>query len=897
MLRSMYSGISGMKVNQTKLDVIGNNIANVNTTSFKSSRATFADLLSQNSSSAQAASATRGGVNAKQVGLGVQLSSIDRIMKKGSMQSTSRELDLGIDGNGYFLVSKGPAVTADGGIEVSHSNGSHSINEATLASSGASISYTRDGSFTVDDKGNLLTTDGYRILGYSLTNDDNKQLATAKAASSVTIGSLGFSFGAGTQLNGYKIQLGAIGPNTPATADVDTGKKRITINGDFSEKSNLTSEQIEKAISTALNSEGISQSVKVTGKPTPISNIASDESIGGSDAEAPSDVTVFGYSISFETGDDLNGYSIVIGEISSDDGLKATLDSSQKTITLSGDFLNTHYKGAAIANAINSELDAKKINVKVKGCTGNVPPGLSALNANVNSVTTPALNKVSYGTNTDILGYKVEFTEFGSDLNGFQLVFENNTNASVNGSVGVSGQTITLTADFANAKIEDLNKTIKNKLSGLGYKASFEIKTGSYNKNSGKTASFGNEGVSSSTPKVELAQLTFTLPSTADLYNLAGGNSNYIDKLKNLSFQITSINSDNESAVLNGNCIEIKGNFTASNSVSASNLAAQISSQLSKYLAGDESLASSLKVIGSGSNKEFSNTKSSKIDGGTKLAAGSPMEAMGLKFQPTKTSGAALNEYSIKLGNIASGTKTSVDIDKNTHTITINGDFVNEGAVTVDGLQSVLSKKLKDTFGQDVNITVSGGNDQILNLSGSTESTEINGGTSVQSIAADGTINFVSASTKVFAYDTSLKALKIPESVMTADGTEVAVESYSISLNGIITATLENGSIAALGQIALASFSNPAGLTSVGGNIYEVSSNSGSATIMSGIRTTGDDNSSAYGPMLSGYLEMSNVDLAEQFTDMITTTKAFQGSAKMITTGDEILTEIINLKR
>lgn len=897
MLRSMYSGISGMKVNQTKLDVIGNNIANVNTTSFKSSRATFADLLSQNTSSAQAASATKGGVNAKQVGLGVQLSSIDRIMKQGSMQSTSRSLDLGIDGNGYFLVSKGPAVTADGGIEVSHSNGSHSINEATLASSGASISYTRDGSFTVDDKGNLLTTDGYRILGYSLTNDDNKQSATAKSASSVTIGSLGFSFGAGTQLNGYKIQLGAIGPNTPATADVDTGKKRITINGDFSEKSNLTSEQIEKAISTALNSKGISQAVKVTGNPMSISNTVSEESSGGSDAEAPDNISVFGYNISFETGDDLNGYSIVIGEISSDDGLKATLDSSQKTITLSGDFLNTPYKGTAIANAINSELDAKKINVKVKNCTGSVSSGLSSLKANVNSVTTPAINKVSYGTNTDILGYKVEFTEFGSDLNGFQLVFENNTNASVNGSVGVSGQTITLTADFANAKIEDLNKTIKNKLSGLGYKASFEIKTGSYNKNSGKTASFGNEGVSSSTPKVELAGLTFTLPSTADLYNLAGGNSNYIDKLKNLSFQITSINSDNESAVLNGNCIEIKGNFTASNSVSVSNLAAQISSQLSKYLAGDESLASSLKVIGSGSNKEFSNTKSSKIDGGTKLAAGSPMEAMGLKFQPTKTSGAALNEYRIKLGNIASGTKTSVDIDKNAHTITINGDFVNEGAVTVDGLQSVLSKKLKDTFGQDVNITVSGENDQILNLSGSTESTEINGGTSVQSIAEDGTINFVSASTKVFAYDTSLKALKIPESVMTADGTEVAVESYSISSNGIITATLQNGTIAALGQIALASFSNPAGLTSVGGNIYEVSSNSGSATIMSGIGTTGDDNSSAYGPMLSGYLEMSNVDLAEQFTDMITTTKAFQGSAKMITTGDEILTEIINLKR
>ena len=186
----------------------------------------------------------------------------------------------------------------------------------------------------------------------------------------------------------------------------------------------------------------------------------------------------------------------------------------------------------------------------------------------------------------------------------------------------------------------------------------------------------------------------------------------------------------------------------------------------------------------------------------------------------------------------------------------------------------------------------------MLNLEGQTEANKrIQGGTSVQSIGEDGTINFVSASSKVKAYDNSLKTLKIPEKVISASGVEVAVKSYSIASNGVITATLQDGTIAALGQIALASFSNPAGLTSVGGNLYSVSPNSGSATIMSGLETTGEDNSKAYGNMLSGYLEMSNVDLAEQFTEMITTTKAFQGASKMITTGDEILTEIINLKR
>src|SRR5690625_4842805 len=104
MLRSMYSGISGMRNMQTKLDVIGNNIANVNTFGFKKGRATFKDLVSQQIAGATAPGQDRGGVNARQVGLGMQLASIDTIHTQGSLQNTNRELDLGISGDGYFIV-------------------------------------------------------------------------------------------------------------------------------------------------------------------------------------------------------------------------------------------------------------------------------------------------------------------------------------------------------------------------------------------------------------------------------------------------------------------------------------------------------------------------------------------------------------------------------------------------------------------------------------------------------------------------------------------------------------------------------------------------------------------------------------------------------------------------
>lgn len=158
MLRSMYSGISGMKANQAKLDVIGNNIANVSTTAFKASSARFTDMLYQNSSSATAPTATKGGTNANQVGLGAKLSSINKVMSQGNALSTGRSLDVCVDGEGYLMVSAGPVVI----------DGQNPIDPDTHTLQGgvSQISFTRDGNLTLDKDGNLLTADGYRVMGY-----------------------------------------------------------------------------------------------------------------------------------------------------------------------------------------------------------------------------------------------------------------------------------------------------------------------------------------------------------------------------------------------------------------------------------------------------------------------------------------------------------------------------------------------------------------------------------------------------------------------------------------------------------------------------------------------------------------------------------------------------------
>lgn len=153
MLRSMYSGISGLKNFQTKLDVIGNNIANVNTVGFKKGRVNFKDLMSQTQAGASAATATRGGVNPQQVGLGSQLVMIDTIHGGGSIQTTGRTLDLAIEGEGFFMVGDANGAPDEEGV----------LDEEGFSN----ILYTRNGIFYMDSNGYLVNADGKYLVGHS----------------------------------------------------------------------------------------------------------------------------------------------------------------------------------------------------------------------------------------------------------------------------------------------------------------------------------------------------------------------------------------------------------------------------------------------------------------------------------------------------------------------------------------------------------------------------------------------------------------------------------------------------------------------------------------------------------------------------------------------------------
>lgn len=145
MMRSMFSAVSGLRAHQLRMDAIGNNIANVNTVGYKASRVTFQEVFNQTLRGAGSPQAGLGGTNPQQIGLGMNVSSMDTFHIRGAVERTDYNTDMMINGDGFFIVSDD--------------------------ANGLNRSYTRAGSFSLDRDGNLVTPDGFRVMGYMA--DDN----------------------------------------------------------------------------------------------------------------------------------------------------------------------------------------------------------------------------------------------------------------------------------------------------------------------------------------------------------------------------------------------------------------------------------------------------------------------------------------------------------------------------------------------------------------------------------------------------------------------------------------------------------------------------------------------------------------------------------------------------
>lgn len=208
MLRSLMAGVTGIKAHTTYLDVIGNNIANVNTTGFKKSVTTFQDLLYQTAKGATApdAGAGRGGINPMQVGLGVNVAAIETIHTQGNVSYTGNRTDFAIQGDGYFVVK-------DGG----------------------NTYYTRAGAYVLDAAGNVVSSGtGYMLQGYGMSQDPTDP---TKYIQGSTLGAINIPIGQKipakeTELVGFRCNLNSSVPTYLASGFTPVGtQQKVTLNG------------------------------------------------------------------------------------------------------------------------------------------------------------------------------------------------------------------------------------------------------------------------------------------------------------------------------------------------------------------------------------------------------------------------------------------------------------------------------------------------------------------------------------------------------------------------------------------------------------------------------------------------------------------------------------------
>lgn len=193
MIRSLLTGVSGVIAHQKKLDVVGNNIANVNTTGFKKSTVAFQDLLSQMDRGAMAPDGNRGGVNPRQVGLGVKVGAIQTIQTQGPLTFTGNRTDMAIQGEGYFVVRAGDDQY-----------------------------YTRAGNFVLDGNSDLVTSgNGYKVQGYEKVMGEDGEEIWGGGLVDINI-PMGQKVEAkATTLVGYRCNLDARVPSTTPGEEAD----------------------------------------------------------------------------------------------------------------------------------------------------------------------------------------------------------------------------------------------------------------------------------------------------------------------------------------------------------------------------------------------------------------------------------------------------------------------------------------------------------------------------------------------------------------------------------------------------------------------------------------------------------------------------------------------------
>ena len=816
MMRSLWSGVSGLQSHQIAMDVEGDNIANVNTAGYKYSRANFSDLLSQTSKPATAPEGELGGKNAMQVGLGTQIISTQQIFTQGSLQTTDVWSDMAIQGEGFFVVSP------DGGL---------------------TKYYTRNGAFTRDVLGNFVDSNGYIVQGW-MRDEDTGTIDPTVPVTNINI-EPGLSMPANptTEIK-YKGNLNTgehVGTQSAAIYSLDsnhgwfdtsgngilTADKLFAPTRDASTENDTTKDTLymDSKNQVRLRERGVDMGV-VYDENGDALNLRDGQGIWVSYADAkavftgnngitvaqggePLDININGIDIR-RTVTNLSEVVAAINDFSVQTGVKASVINKNQIQLTNQNNLGT----TATAKNIKIYGNAgNKINFDGKDATKFSAAVITAYQYTYSSVGGVATHSYDDGavrqfTTTEDLREAMQqdarkYINYDGDLL---------TYAEPQG-----GGARTAASQWVDDKNDYTANAYKNKNDGVRVTVNAQ---GQFEINNPAGDAFNEDDYNGNTFDVKTGDVITddtVKPQTAPKNN----NENDDDKV--LTIAVTALS--NDAVNTNTRMEKAFSNLNGSLSIGAST----------------GKTSSALKMSAHSMTTEF-------------------YDSLGSKHEITV-------EYRKVSYSPENGTEWSIMVT-----------VPEPGVINLDpeagAYKNVVTGNIR--FGTD---------GSLIGYSPSTINYTANNGS-----AAGQTISLNFGTLGGFDGITSYDEKSNTENIAQDGYTGGTLNGLRIDQSGKIIGSFTNGHSLALAQVSMATFTNNNGLEKLGGNVWGETANSGAPVI--GAASTG-----SRGKINASTLEMSNVDLSHAFTQLIVIQRGYQANSKTITTSDNMLNTLLQLKQ
>ena len=816
MMRSLWSGVSGLQSHQIAMDVEGDNIANVNTAGYKYSRANFSDLLSQTSKPATAPEGELGGKNAMQVGLGTQIISTQQIFTQGSLQTTDVWSDMAIQGEGFFVVSP------DGGL---------------------TKYYTRNGAFTRDVLGNFVDSNGYIVQGW-MRDEDTGTIDPTVPVTNINIepglsmpanptteikykGNLNTGEHIGTQSaaiysldsnhgwfdtsgNGILTADKLFAPTRPASTENDTTKDTLYM--DSKNQVRLRERGVDMGVIYDENGDAL--------------NLRDGQGIWVSYADAKA---VFAGI----TAPDPQGEALDININGID--IRRTVTNLNEVVAAINDFTNKTGVSASVINGNQIQLT----------------------NQNNLGTTATAKNIKIYGNKDNKIKFDGQKNEFSAAvITAYQYTYSSVGGVATHSYNDGAVRQFTTTEDLREAMQQDARKYINYEGNLLAYDVPQGGTTRSavtqWQDDKGYTQNAYNN-------KNDGVEVTVNAQGQFEINNPAGDAFNEDDYNGNTYTQgqdaangdvIIDATIDPNAKPENKNTNEDDKIVT----IAVTALSNDIVNTNTRMEKAFSNLNGSLS-IGASTGKTSSALKMSAHSMTTEF-----YDSLGSKHEITV-------EYRKVSYSPENGTEWSIMVT-----------VPEPGVINLDpeagAYKNVVTGNIR--FGTD---------GSLIGYSPSTINYTANNGS-----AAGQTISLNFGTLGGFDGITSYDEKSNTENIAQDGYTGGTLNGLRIDQSGKIIGSFTNGHSLALAQVSMATFTNNNGLEKLGGNVWGETANSGAPVI--GAASTG-----SRGKINASTLEMSNVDLSHAFTQLIVIQRGYQANSKTITTSDNMLNTLLQLKQ